>query len=451
MMMLTKKSLERRTFLRGIGVAVGLPLLDSMFPALSTAATAPKIAKRMTVIYLPNGIMMDQWTPAREGKDFEITPILEPLAALREHILLISGLAHPEGIAYPGEAGGDHARASSSYLTGVHPKRTEGADLRSGVSLDQIAAKELGKYTQLGSLELALDNTGTIGECESGYSCAYTNTLAWRTPTTPMPMENQPRAVFETLFGDSESTDSKSRLAQIESDHSVLDFVSDGVGKLMKSLGAGDRSKLSEYFDAIRDVERRIVLAEEQSSRSLPLLDRPTGIPATYEEHAKLMYDLQVLAFQTDMTRVTTFMMGHEQTNRAYAEIGIPDSHHSLSHHGGNAEKKAKLQKINIYHVRALAYFLDKLRSTPDGDGSLLDHSVVLYGAGLSDANMHVHTNLPVLMAGGGAGKLKGGRHIRFAGDVPMPRLYGTLLDMADVPLDNLETDSGKLEPLSIA
>jgi hypothetical protein len=449
-MIVTKKSLPRRTFLRGMGMAVGLPLLDSMVPALAVAGTAAKPARRMTFIYLPNGIMMDQWTPAADGKGFEFTPILQPLSSLREHLLVVSGLAHPEGVAYPGEAGGDHARAASSYLTGVHAKKTEGADLQAGVSLDQIAAKELGKYTQLASLELALDSSETIGECESGYSCAYTNTLAWRTPTTPMPMENQPRAVFENLFGDSDSTDPKARLAQIESDHSVLDFVSEGVNGLLKKLGAGDRSKLTEYFDAIRDVERRIQLAEEQSSRSLPLLDRPVGIPATYEEHAKLMYDLQVLAYQTDLTRVTTFMMGHEQSNRSYAEIGIPDSHHPLSHHGGNAEKKSKLTHINTHHISVLAYFLEKLRSTPDGDGSLLDHSVILYGSGLSDANMHTHNNLPILIAGGGGGKIKGGRHLRFAADTPMPRLYGTLLDTVGVPVDNLESNGAKLEPLSL-
>ena len=450
-MIITKKRLPRRMFLHGMGVAVGLPFLDSMMPALAVAGeTASKAARRMTVIYLPNGIMMDQWTPAAEGKAFEMTPILEPLTPLREHLLLISGLAHPEGIAAPGEAGGDHARAASSFLTGVHAKRTEGADLKAGVSLDQIAAKELGKYTQLASLELALDSNETIGECESGYSCAYTNTLAWRTPTTPMPMENQPRAVFENLFGDSSSTDSKARLAQIESDHSVLDFVSQGVNSLMKRVGAGDRSKLTEYFDAIRDVERRVQLAEEQSSRELPRLDRPVGIPATYEEHAKLMYDLQVLAYQVDLTRVTTFMMGHEQTNRSYGEIGIPDTHHSLSHHGGNAEKKAKLTKINTYHIKTLAYFLEKLRSTPDGDGSLLDHSVILYGAGLSDANMHTHVNLPILLAGGGAGKIKGGRHLRVPADTPMPRLYGTLLDVVGVPLGNLQSSDGRLDPLSL-
>ena len=450
MMTITKKRLPRRTFLRGLGVAMGMPLLDSMIPALSAAdAVAP--ARRLTFIYLPNGMMMDKWTPMGEGSAFEMTQILEPLAAFRNQMLLLSGLAHAEGHAEPGEAGGDHARAASSYLTGVHAKRTEGAGLQLGISLDQIAAKELGRYTQLASLELAIDATTTIGDCESGYSCAYTNTISWRSPTTPMPMEYQPRAVFENLFGDSDSTDPKARLARIENKRSVLDVVTQGVNSLMNTVGAGDRSKLTEYFDAIRDVERRIQLAQEQSTRELPALDRPVGVPETFEAHAKLMYDLQVLAYQTDLTRVTTFMTGHETTTRSYAEIGIPDSHHPVSHHAGNPERKAKLARINAHHSKALAYFLEKLRSTPDGDGSLLDHTAILYGSGLSDSNLHTHDNLPVLLAGGGAGKIKGGRHLRYAADTPMTRLYGTLLDMAGVPVESLETKRGKIEPLSIA
>lgn len=450
-MIITKKRLPRRTFLRGLGVAVGVPLLDSMVPALAVAGDAAKPANRLTFIYVPNGMMMDSWTPAQTGSAFQLTPILEPLADFRQHMLVLSGLAHTEALALPGENGGDHARASSSFLTGVHAKKSEGAELRAGISVDQIAARHLGKYTQLASLELALDSNETIGECESGYSCAYTNTLSWRTPTAPIPMENQPRAVFENLFGDSESTDEKVRLAQIKSDRSILDFISESVNGLTKTLGAADRTKISEYLDAIRDVERRIQLAEEQSSRKLPAIERPVGIPPTYQEHARLMYDLQVLAYQCDLTRVTTFMTGHEQTNRAYAEIGIPDSHHPLSHHGGSADKKAKIKQINIYHAKTLTYFLEKLRSTPDGDGTLLDHSMVLYGSGLSDGNMHTHDNLPVLLIGGGAGQLKGGRHLRFPANTFMPNLYATLLNMMEVPIDDFEDSAGKLQPLSLA
>lgn len=450
-MIITKKRLPRRTFLQGLGVALAVPFLDSMVPALATAADAINKATRLTFIYVPNGVMMDFWTPKEEGAGFTFTPTLEPLTPFRDQLRVLSGLAHMEALALTGENGGDHARASSSFLTCVHARKTEGAEILAGISIDQIAARRLGQYTQLASLELALDATETIGECESGYSCAYTNTLSWRTPTTPVPMEHQPRAVFENLFGDNNSTDAKVRLREIRMDHSILDFVTEGVNGLVKTLGSSDRGKINDYLDAIRDVERRIQLAETQSSRELPLVDRPVGIPATYKEHALLMYDLQVLAYQTDLTRVTTFMTGHEQTNRAYPEIGIPDAHHSLSHHGGNAEKKAKLVQINGYHTKLLAYFLEKLRSTPDGDGSLLDHSIIMYGSGLSDGNMHTHDNLPILIAGGGSGQIKGGRHIRYPERTPMRNLYGTILGMVGAPPQDLESGAGKVEPLSIA
>jgi Protein of unknown function (DUF1552) len=454
-MIITKKCLPRRTFLRGLGVALGLPLLDGMIPALASASdAAAQPATRLTFIYVPNGIMdlRHEFTPFAEGGGFELTPILTPLAPFRDHLLVLSGLAHMEGRSLPGEAGGDHSRASASFLTGVHCKKTEGADLQAGVSLDQIAAKELAEHTQLASLELALDSTETIGECEAGYSCAYTNTLCWRSPTTPLPMENHPRAVFENLFGDSNSTDPKVRLAQARMEHSILDSLTEDVRGLVKTLGSSDCSKLTEYLEAIRDVERRIQLAEEQSSRNLPVVERPIGgIPATFEEHAKLMFDLQVLAYQCDLTRVTTFMMGHETTTRAFPEIGIPDSHHPLTHHGGDAEKIAKVIKINTLQTRMLAYFLDKLKSAPDGDGCLLDHSAILYGSGLSDGNLHLHDNLTAVLAGGGAGKIRGGRHRRYADKTPMPSLYGTLLDVVGIPLEDLGTSAGKLEPLSIA
>jgi hypothetical protein len=450
-MIITKKRLPRRAFLRGMGVTIGLPFLDSMVPALSRAAETAQTGTRLTFIYVPNGVMMDFWTPQEDGAGLKLTPTLEPLAPFRDQLLVLSRLAHMEALALPGENGGDHARASSSFLTGVHARKTEGAQIEAGVSVDQVAARRMAKYTQLASLELALDATETIGECESGYSCAYTNTLSWRTPTTPIPMEHQPRAVFENLFGDNNSTDANVRLAEIRMDHSILDFVTEGVNGLVKTMGSSDRAKINEYLDAIRDVERRIQLAEQQSSKELPLLDRPVGIPATYKEHAVLMYDLQVLAYQSDLTRVTTFMTGHEQTNRAYPEIGIPDAHHSLSHHGGNADKKAKLVQINLYHIKLLSYFLGKLKSIPDGDGTLLDHSIVLYGSGLSDGNMHTHDNLPILLAGGGSGQIKGGRHIRYPERTPMRNLYGTLLGMVNVAPEDLESGNGKIEPLSIA
>jgi Protein of unknown function (DUF1552) len=451
-MMITKECLPRRTFLRGVGVALGLPLLDAMIPALATASELTvKPATRLSFVYVPNGIMMDKWTPAAEGAAFELTPILKPLAPFRDQLLVLSGLAHNEARALLGEAGGDHSRASASFLTGVHPPRTEGASLRVGISLDQIAAKELGKNTQLASLELGLDSSDTAGSCEPGYTCAYENTLAWRTPTTPLTAENDPRAVFERLFGDSESTDPKERLARIQRNRSVLDSAMQAVAELVRGIGASDCTKLTEYLDAIRDVERRIQLAEEQASRKLPMLERPVGIPATFEEHAKLMFDLQALAYQCDLTRVTTFMIGHEQTTRTYSEIGIPDAHHPLTHHGGDAAKIAKVIKINIYHAKMFAYFLEKLQSTPDGDGSLLDHCIIVYGGGLSDGNLHLHDNLPILLAGGGAGRIKGGRHLRYPANTPMPNLYLTLLDKLGVPVESLGTGTGELDLLSVA
>ena len=449
-MIITKRHLPRRTLVRGLGLAVGLPFLDSMMPALGKAGETAKSLTRLTFIYVPNGVMMDHWTPKEEGAGFAFTPTLEPLGRFKDQLLVLSRLAHMEALALPGENGGDHARASSSFLTCVHAKKTEGAEIQAGVSVDQIAARQLGRYTQLASLEIALDATEIIGECESGYSCAYANTLSWRTPTSPVPMENHPRAVFENLFGDSNSTDPKVRMEQIKSDRSILDFISDGVNGLQRILGPSDRAKINDYMDAIRDVERRIQLAEQQSSRQLPVVDRPVGIPGTYKEHAELMYDLLVLAYQCDLTRVVTFMMGHEQTNRAYPEIGIPDAHHSLSHHGGNRDKMAKLVQINLYHTKLLAGFLEKLRSTSDGDGSLLDHAAILYGSGLSDGNMHTHDNLPVLLAGGGSGQIKGGRHIRYPDRTPMKNLYGTLLSMVNVPLEDPDT-GGKVKPLPIA
>jgi hypothetical protein len=449
-MIIIKKAVPRRTFLRGVNVTLALPLLDAMIPAFATTVGAAKPAPRLSFVYVPNGIIMDRWTPVAEGATFEFSPILEPLAPFRDHVLVLSGLAHNEARALAGEAGGDHSRAGPSFLTGVHPKKTGGADLRLGISLDQIVAKELGKNTQLASLELGLDPADTSGQCEAGYTCAYTNTLSWRTPTTPLPVENHPRAVFEHLFGDSDSTDPRERLARIRSDRSILDFASQAVAALLKGIGPSDRTKLMEYLDAIRDVERRIQLAEEQASRQSPMMERPIGIPATFEEHAKLMFDLQVLAYQCDLTRVGTFMMGHEQTTRSYSEIGIPDAHHPLTHHGGDVEKIAKVIRINSFHVKMFAYFLQKLQSTGDGDGSLLDHSIIVYGGGLSDGNLHLHNNLPILLAGGGAGRIKGGRHLRYPADTPMPNLYLTLLDMVGVPVENLGTTTGKLEPLSV-
>ena len=446
-MMIFKKAIPRRTFLRGVGVTLALPLLDGMVPAFAgTLDTAAKPKVRLGFVYVPIGAIMDKWTPAAEGAAFEFTPTLEPLAPFRDRLLVLSGLANNDGDEIPG---GPHSRASAEWLTGVHPTQTEGVNLQAGISVDQIAAKELGQHTQLASLELAVDPTELVGVCEGGYSCAYINTLSWRTATTPLPMEYQPRAVFEALFGDSDSTDPAVRLAQMQEDRSILDSAIKDVARFVTKLGPSDRAKLTEYFDGIRDVERRIQMAEEQSSQEPPRLDRPVGIPDSFSEHAKLMFDMQVLAYQSDLTRVITFMMGRELSTRSYPEIGIADPHHPLTHHSGDPEKIAKVTRINNFHVQTFAYFLEKMQSTPDGDGSLLDHSMIVYGSGLGDANLHLHDNLPVLLVGGGAGQIKGGRHLRYPKGTPMSNLHMTLLDKLGIPVDSLGDSNGKLEFIS--
>ncbi len=449
-MMITKKCLPRRTVLRGIGSTLALPLLDGMVPAFARlSAAAAKPVRRLGIVYVPNGIFMGKWKPAGESARLEITPTLEPLAPFRAHMVMLTGLSNKQGDAWPGEGAGDHARAAGAYLTGVHPKKTEGADIRAGVSMDQIAARVLGTETQLASLELSLESREAVGSCDPGYSCAYANTLSWRSPTTPLPMENDPRVVFERLFGSSESTDPAAWRARRQEDRSLLDAVSDKLARLQRELGLRDRTRLDEYLEAIRDVERRIQKADEQSTRELPAVDQPSGIPATFAEHAKVMFDLQLLAYQADLTRVITFMVGHETSQRAYPEIGVPDAHHPLSHHGGNADKIEKLIKVNLYHTQMFAYYLEKLRSTPDGDGSLLDHVLVIYGSGMSDGNTHNHHNLPTLLVGGGAGSIKGGRHLRYSEYTPITNLFLTVLDKLGVTAETIGDSTGRVEHLS--
>jgi len=446
MMIITGKTIPRRTVLRGLGTTLALPLLDAMVPALTRAQTAAKPPTRLSIVYLPNGIMMEQWTPDTDGTGFKLKPVLEPLAPFRDKMLILSGLNHNGGgRAQQGENTGDHARAGASYLSGVHPKKTEGADTAAGVSMDQIAARQIGTQNQLPSLELCVDSPELLGQCEAGYSCAYMNSICWRTPTTPMPMENRPRAVFERLFGDSDSTDPAARLRRIKQDRSLLDSVNQKAARLKAELGPSDQLKLTEYLDAIRDVEHRIQTVEAQSGRKLPKVERPAGIPETFTEHAKMMFDLQVLALQTDLTRVITFMMGREFGGRTYQEIGIPEGYHGLTHHQYNPEKMAKVTQIQIYHAKHFAYYIDKLRSTPDGDGSLLDHMVVLYGGGISDGNTHLHDNLPVVLMGGASGQLKGGRHVRYPRETPMPNLLLTMLDMVGAKQDKLGNSTGHL------
>ncbi len=449
-MFISQKHIPRRTVLRGLGASLALPLLDGMVPAYAALRkTAANPVRRLGAFYVPNGMEMRAWTPAGYGPGFELSPILRPLEPFRSQVNVLSGLADKVAVPRPGEGIGDHARASATFLTGVHVKKTEGLDIRAGVSMDQIAARALGAETQLASLELGVDSVETLGACDAGYSCAYTNTIAWRTATTPLPMENDPRAVFERLFGSTDSTDAAARLARIRQDRSVLDYVSDRAARLERTLGLGDRTKLEQYFDAVRDVERRIGMAEAQSDREIPRFDQPVGIPDTFEAHSRLMFDLLVLAYQTDLTRVGTFMLSREVSGRAYPEIGVPDSHHGCSHHQNDPAKLEKLAKINTFHMQQFAYFLGRLQSTPDGDGTLLDHSMLIYGSGISDGNIHFHLDLPVVMAGGGGGTLKGGRHLRYANDTPLTNLYVSVLGKLGVPVEQFGDSTGKLEYLS--
>ena len=436
-MIITQKAIPRRTVLRGLGASLALPLLDGMVPAFAAMRnTAANPTRRLAVVYVPNGMMMEHWTPAAEGDAFDFPTILKPLEPYRRQIQVLSGL---HGVA----SEGPHARASTRFLTGVPSKPDDGSNLLGGVSMDQIAGRVHGRETQLATLELALDGRDFAGSCDDGFSCAYTNTIAWANELTPLPMENNPRAVFEMLFGDTGSTDPAVRKARLSKDASLLDSVTERAADLSRELGGSDRVKLDQYLDAVRDVERRIQMAEAQSDRELPVVAQPAGIPGTMGEHAALMFDLLALAYETDLTRVATFMLGREITGRTYAEIGVPDAHHPISHHQRDPEKLQKLTKINQYHVQLFADFVERLRTTPDGDGSLLDHSMIVYGAGMGDSNSHTSENLPILLAGGGAGS--GGHHVRYPEETPMANLHLSLLDKMGVPVESLGHSTGRL------
>ena len=447
--LITKKSLPRRTVLRGLGATIALPLLDGMTPAFA-AARESQAVRRLGAIYVPNGMNIWQWTPEAEGAAFDLTPILQPLAPFRDQVVLLSGMANREADGLPGEGTGDHSRSQAAFLTGAHAKKTEGADIRAGVSVDQIVARELGRDTQLASLELGLESVPLAGGCEDAYSCAYSGTIAWRSATTPLPMEANPRAVFEQLFGSSESTDRATRLRRVQRDKSVLDAVGDELADLKRRLGVPDQRKLAEYVDAVRDIERRIQLAEAQIDRELPEVVRPRGIPETFGAHATLMFDLMALAYQTDLTRVCTFLMGREKSTRTYPEIGVPEPHHPVSHHQKQPEMMERLARINTYHIQMFAHLLEKLQSTQDGDGSLLDHVMIVYGAGMSNSDNHFHHDLPILVAGGGAGQITGGRHLRLPYDTPLANLHLTLIDKMGIPVERFGDSEGKIELLSV-
>ena len=455
-MMIFKKAIPRRTFLKGAGTTLALPLLDAMVPALSRAAGTPaQPAVRLSTNYVPVGRIMPKWIPTTEGAGFQMSPTLEPLTPFRDQLLVLSGLNIKAADPIGNEAGGGHARPAAAFLTGIHPKPGGAV----GTSVDQMAAREFGKQTQLASLELGLDVT-EIAPPDGAYAAYYTNTISWRNGTTPLPVEINPRAVFERMFGDSDSADPAERLRRVRKQRSILDSVTAGVARLTGAVGPSDRGKLNQYLDALRDIERRIQVAEKASveeptsSDGKVSLERPVGIPATFAEHAKLMFDLQVVAFQTDLTRVITFMVGREVTDRNYSEIGIGEAHHGLTHHRYVPETMALVERIDLYQTEMFAYFLEKMRATPDGDGTLLDHSIILFGSALSDANVHNHNNVPIVLAGGGAGQIKGGRHIKYAG-LPLSNLHLAILDMVKVPtegyVDSKYSDAtGKLEHLSI-
>jgi Protein of unknown function (DUF1552) len=444
-MIVTRKHLPRRTFLRGMGACIALPVLDAMTPALAAVSASRKPPIRLAFAYVPNGVTMADWTPVGTGTGFEFSRILKPLERFRQDIVVLSGLAHRNGNAL-GDGPGDHARAAASYLTGVHPRKTAGADIQNGISADQIAAQHLAAHTRFPSLELGCDDSRTVGNCDSGYSCAYTNSLAWRTPTTPMPPETNPRLVFERLFGDIDtSLPLETRARRLRHRRSILDLVGERTRQLSGELGASDRRKLDEYLSAIREIEHRIEMAEQDLTGIRPEIDKPTGIPVRFADYVTLMFDLQVIAFQADLTRVVTMMLGREGSMRTYPEIGVADPHHPLTHHRGNADWIERVTIVNAHHMELFAGFIEKLKATPDGDGTLLDHAMVVYGSGLSDGNRHTHEDLPVLLAGRGGG-FRLGSHIVHPKDTPMTNLYLTLLDRIGVPAEKIGDSTGRVE-----
>jgi len=420
-----------------MGATLALPFLEAMLPAFSTRARAAQPVHRFQTFYVPNGMAMEYWTPKGEGTGFELSPILEPLAPYRDQMLVLSGIKASWNYILAG--------ASGSFLTGTPKGGKTEIEIFADVSMDQLLARHFASDTQVASLEMSMDAPANAGACTGNLSCVYTHTLSWRSATQPLPMEWNPRAVFERLFGDSGSTDKTAREARLQQHKSILDSVADKLASLKRDLGPGDRSKVNEYSDAIRDVERRIARAEEQRDVELPTIDQPQGAPPVFEDHLALMLDLQLLAFQTDLTRVISFMIGKEQSARPYPQIGVPEAHHPLSHHNDIPELIAQMSKINRYHTQLFSKYLARLRETPDGDGSLLDHTIILYGAGISNSQRHSGDNLPLMLVGGGSGRLKGGRHLKYTDKPMMANLLVTLMDKMDVPVDHVGGSTGKL------
>ena len=447
-MFISKVSLSRRAVLRGMGATIALPLLDAMVPALTAVAQTPaRPVRRFGVVYHPNGVIYQNWLPRGVGREFELSPVLAPLAPFRDQLIVITGLSSHQAEAL-GDGGGDHSRASGTYLTGVHVRKSDSV-VENGVSMDQIAAKAFERDTQLSSLQLTMDDNSLVGSCDVGYSCAYSSTLSWLTPTLPLMAENNPRVVFERLFGSAESTDAQVRASRLRQDRSILDSVTARVKELQRKLGPADNSKVNDYLESLRDVERRIQKAEEQSAKDVAGVDQPAGVPDGFEPHVRLLYDQQLLAYRSDLTRVITFMYGREQGGRPYPQIGVPEPHHSLTHHQNDPVKMEKCTTIQKYHVRLFADYLEKLRATPDGDGTLLDHMILLYGSGISNSDRHTHGPLPTLLLGGGAGTLKGGRHLVYPDDTPLTNLQLTLLEKLGVAAEKLGDSTGQFKGLS--
>jgi len=443
-MIVTKKAISRRAALRGIGASVALPLLDAMIPAMTAA---PKPVPRLGVIYHPNGVIYDKWLCTGSGKNFELSPTLAGLQRFKDKVIVITGLSSDPAEAL-GDGGGDHSRASGTYLTGVHVRKSDSV-VRNGVSMDQIAAQAFERETQISSLQVTLDDNSLMGSCDTGYSCAYSSTLSWLTPTLPLMSENNPRVIFERLFGSTDSTDPAVRMSRLRQDRSILDSVTERVRQLQHKLGPSDNRKVNDYLASLRDVERQIQKAEEQSGKDMPEVTRPAGIPEAFEDHARLIYALQLLAYQSDLTRVITFMYGREQTGRTYPQIGVREPHHPLTHHQNDPVKMEKCAAIQRYHVRLFAEYLEKLSNTPDVNGSLLDNVTLLFGSGISNSDRHTHGPLPALVAGGGAGTLSGGRHLIYPEHTPLANLQLTLLQKLGVPTEKLGDSTGEFKELS--
>lgn len=442
------RSISRRQVLRGMGTALALPMLEGALPlsALAQSLRPAQRPNRIAFLFVPNGVNMEHWTPATEGALDTLPTVLEPLQPLKSEFQVLTGLAQRNAFAL-GDGPGDHARSSAAWLTGVHPKKTAGSDIQNGISADQVASQHIGGRTRLPSLELGCERGAVSGNCDSGYSCAYSSSISWRSPTTPMPKEVNPRMVFERLFGDSELADEslqKRRKQRI----SILDLVAEDAAELKRKLGSRDKLKIEEYFTSVRDIETRLERMEESEAKLVKMGQKPTGVPSDYGEHVRLMGDMMILAFQADLTRISTFMFANEGSNRNYRNIGISDGHHDISHHGKQAEKLEKKRQIDRFHVEQLAYILNRMRSIREVEGTLLDNTMLLYGGGIGDGDRHNHDDLPILLAGRGAGKLKPGRHVRFRQGTPLNNLFLSMLDKVGVDVEQLGDSTGKLQGL---